>query len=182
MEHLTGKLIREKVVQQYYFEKFLCGKAKKMLPKSGEFDRYTISDNVKMLHPEQDIVTKAEADAEGFEGAYKPDFILYPSKKSLEELNEVVNIEIKWKGEGVNEVGIDAMTDSIIIRIDKRYFRPTEVETLLGDSTKAKNKLNWQPKISFQELVKEMMMVDLQEAKKDKLCEEEGFNVFNYHE
>jgi hypothetical protein len=97
MEHLTGKLIREKVVQQYYFEKFLCGKAKKMLPKSGEFDRYTISDNVKMLHPEQDIVTKAEADAEGFEGAYKPDFILYPSKKSLEELNEVVNIEIKWK-------------------------------------------------------------------------------------
>jgi len=93
-----------------------------------------------------------------------------------------INVEIKWKGEGVNEVGIDTKTDNIIVRIDKRYFRPTEVETLLGDSTKAKNMLNWQPKISFQELVKEMMMVDLQEAKKDKLCEEEGFNVFNYHE
>ena len=93
-----------------------------------------------------------------------------------------INVEIKWKGEGVNEVGIDTKTDNIIVRIDKRYFRPTEVETLLGDSTKAKNKLNWQPKISFQELVKEMMMVDLKEAKKDKLCEEKGFNVFNYHE
>jgi len=93
-----------------------------------------------------------------------------------------INVEIKWKGEGVNEVGIDTKTDNIIVRIDKRYFRPTEVETLLGDSTKAKNKLNWQPKISFQELVKEMMMVDLKEAKRDKLCEEKGFNVFNYHE
>ena len=93
-----------------------------------------------------------------------------------------INIEIKWKGEGINEVGIDTKTGNIIIRIDKRYFRPTEVETLLGDSTKAKNKLNWQPKISFKELVKEMMMVDLQEAKKDKLCEEKGFNTFNYHE
>jgi len=93
-----------------------------------------------------------------------------------------VDIEIKWKGEGIDEVGIDTKTDNIIVRIDKRYFRPTEVETLLGDSTKAKNKLNWQPKISFQALVKEMMMVDLEEAKKDKLCEEKGFNVFNYHE
>jgi len=93
-----------------------------------------------------------------------------------------INIEIKWKGKGIDEVGIDTKTDNIIVRIDKRYFRPTEVETLLGDSTKAKNKLNWQPKISFQELVKEMMMVDLKEAKKDKLCEEKGFNVFNYHE
>jgi len=103
-------------------------------------------------------------------------------REFIEIAAKEVDIEIKWKGEGVNEVGIDAMTDSIIIRIDKRYFRPTEVETLLGDSTKAKNILNWQPKISFQELVKEMMMADLQEAKKDKLCKEEGFNVFNYHE
>ena len=93
-----------------------------------------------------------------------------------------INIEIKWKGEGIDEVGIDTKTDNIIVRIDKRYFRPTEVETLLGDSTKAKNKLNWQPKISFQALVKEMMMMDLDAAKKDKLCEEKGFNIFNYHE
>ena len=93
-----------------------------------------------------------------------------------------INIEIKWKGEGIDEVGIDTKTGNIIVRIDKRYFRPTEVETLLGDSTKAKNKLNWQPKISFQALVKEMMMADLEEAKKDKLCEEKGFNVYNHHE
>jgi len=97
MEHLKGRLIREKVVQQYYFEKFLCGKAKDMLPKSEKFHRYAYSTNVKMLHPEQQIVTKNEAVAEGLGEAYKPDFILYPSKTSLEELNEVVNIEIKWK-------------------------------------------------------------------------------------
>ncbi len=64
----------------------------------------------------------------------------------------------------------------------KDIFRPTEVETLLGDSSKAKDQLNWQPKISFQELVSEMMSADLQEAKKDKLCEEKGFSIFNHHE
>ncbi len=93
-----------------------------------------------------------------------------------------INIEIKWKGGGVDEVGIDVNTGNVIIRIDKRYFRPTEVDTLLGDSKKAKDKLNWQPKISFQELVKEMMVSDLEGAKKDKLCENKGFNVFNYNE
>jgi GDPmannose 4,6-dehydratase len=93
-----------------------------------------------------------------------------------------ISIEIKWRGEGIDEVGIDTKTDNIIVRIDKRYFRPTEVETLLGDSTKAKNKLNWQPKISFQELVTEMIVSDLEEAKKDKLCEEKGFSVLNHHE
>jgi GDPmannose 4,6-dehydratase len=103
-------------------------------------------------------------------------------REFLEIAAKEVDIEIKWKGKGVNEVGIDTKTNNIIVSIDKRYFRPTEVETLLGDSTKAKDKLNWQPKISFQELVKEMMMSDLEEAKKDKLCEEKGFNVFNYHE
>ena len=93
-----------------------------------------------------------------------------------------VDIEIKWTGEGIDEVGIDTKTGNIIVRIDKRYFRPTEVETLLGDSSKAKDQLNWQPKISFQELVSEMMSADLQEAKKDKLCEEKGFSIFNHHE
>ena len=93
-----------------------------------------------------------------------------------------INIKLKWKGKGVDEVGMDTKTGNIIVRIDKKYFRPTEVETLLGDSTKAKNKLNWQPKISFQELVAEMILSDLEEAKKDKLCEDKGFNVLNYHE
>jgi len=79
-------------------------------------------------------------------------------------------------------VGIDSETNNIIIRIDKRYFRPTEVETLLGDSTKAKNKLNWYPKISFQELVREMMSKDMEEAKKDKLCKDQGFSIFKHNE
>ena len=105
---------------------------------------------------------------------------------SVREFIEVaareVDIKIKWEGHGINEVGIDSETNSIIIRIDKRYFRPTEVETLLGDSTKAKDRLNWSPKISFQELVKEMMLKDLEDAKKDKLCKDEGFSVFKHHE
>jgi GDPmannose 4,6-dehydratase len=103
---------------------------------------------------------------------------------SVREFVEVaakeLGMEITWKGSGVDEKG--SWKGKTIVSVDSRYFRPTEVKTLLGDSTKAKNKLNWQPKISFQELVKEMMMADLKEAKKDKLCEEKGFNVFNYHE
>jgi len=103
---------------------------------------------------------------------------------SVREFVEVaakeLGMEITWKGSGVDEKG--SWEGRTIVSVDSRYFRPTEVKTLLGDSTKAKNKLNWQPKISFQELVKEMMMADLKEAKKDKLCEEKGFNVFTYHE
>ena len=105
---------------------------------------------------------------------------------SVREFIEVsareVDIKIKWKGQGVDEVGIDSETNNIIIRIDKRYFRPTEVETLLGDSTKAKNKLNWYPKISFQELVREMISKDMEEAKKDKLCKDQGFSIFKHNE
>jgi len=103
-------------------------------------------------------------------------------REFIETAAKEVDIEIKWKGEGIDEVGIDTKTDNIIVRIDKRYFRPTEVETLLGDSSKAKDQLNWQPKISFQELVSEMMLADLEEAKKDKLCKDEGFSIFNHHE
>jgi GDPmannose 4,6-dehydratase len=103
-------------------------------------------------------------------------------REFIEIAAKEIDIEIKWVGKGIDEIGINAKTENIMIRIDKRYFRPTEVETLLGDSSKAKNKLNWQPKISFQELVREMMMADLQDAKKDKLCEEKGFSVFNHHE
>jgi len=93
-----------------------------------------------------------------------------------------IDVDIRWEGDGLNEVGIDNETQKIIIRIDKRYFRPAEVETLLGDSTKAKNELNWKPKISFQELVREMINVDLQNAKKDRLWSEKGYTIYNYHE
>ena len=70
----------------------------------------------------------------------------------------------------------------IITRVDPRYFRPTEVETLLGDPSKAKAELGWEPKTSFEDLVAEMMRSDLEEARRDELCKSEGFTVLNHHE
>jgi len=93
-----------------------------------------------------------------------------------------LDIELNWDGCGVDETGTDVATGKIIIRVDPRYFRPTEVETLLGDSTKAREKLGWTPKISFQELVKEMVTCDLNDAKKDDLCNKEGFSTYNHQE
>ena len=70
----------------------------------------------------------------------------------------------------------------VIVRIDPRYFRPTEVESLLGDASKAKKKLGWEPKISFAELVAEMIKEDLEIAQRDAIVAKEGFRVFNHHE
>jgi len=93
-----------------------------------------------------------------------------------------LGIAINWEGEGVNEKGINAANGKTIIAVDTRYFRPTEVDTLLGDSSKGKEKLGWKPKISFKNLVKEMVQADLEEAKKDELCQRAGFQVYNYNE
>lgn len=93
-----------------------------------------------------------------------------------------VGIDIIWQGEGINEKGIDKHTGVCLVAVDPRYFRPTEVETLLGDATKAKEKLGWVPQISFQELVQEMMREDLILAKRDELCTQEGYKTFAYHE
>ena len=73
--------------------------------------------------------------------------------------------------------GYDSLTGKLIVKVDPRYFRPTEVETLLGDPTKAKEKLGWSPKITFEELVKEMMESDLQIAKRDSLVQKHGFKA-----
>lgn len=89
-----------------------------------------------------------------------------------------LGIDIRWEGEGVDEKGVDRTTGKTIVAVDPRYFRPTEVETLLGDPTKAKTNLGWEPKISFEELVKEMALADLDEAKKDKVCQDAGYEVF----
>jgi len=70
----------------------------------------------------------------------------------------------------------------VIVAVDPRYFRPTEVETLLGDPTKAKTKLGWTPKITFDELVAEMVRQDLKTAERDELVKKSGFTTFNYHE
>ena len=93
-----------------------------------------------------------------------------------------LDIELKWDGRGVNETGVDINTGKTIVRVDSRYFRPTEVETLLGDSTKAREKLGWTPKISFEELVKEMVTCDLNDARRDDLCNKEGFSTYNHKE
>ena len=93
-----------------------------------------------------------------------------------------LNIEISWKGKGVDEKGFDKKTNNQIVAVDPKYFRPTEVESLLGDPLKAKQKLGWEPEITFQELVTEMVQQDLIEAKKDHLCQTHGFNTFNYNE
>jgi GDPmannose 4,6-dehydratase len=93
-----------------------------------------------------------------------------------------VGIDIEWRGEGVNETGIDKATGKVLIEIDPRYFRPTEVDLLLGDPTKVKEKLGWQPKVIFKELVSMMVKADLEEAKRDLFCKREGFKVNDYHE
>jgi GDPmannose 4,6-dehydratase len=91
-------------------------------------------------------------------------------------------ISIQWKGKGANEKGYDADTGRVLVEIDSRYFRPTEVDTLLGDPTKARKKLGWNPKTTFQELVSEMVAEDLKEAERDSLCKKEGFKTFRYNE
>jgi len=90
-----------------------------------------------------------------------------------------LNKKIIWKGEGVDEKGYDAETGKLIVAVDARYFRPTEVETLLGDPTKAQQKLGWKPKTSLKELINEMMENDINLAKRDSLLKESGFQTFD---
>ena len=97
----------------------------------------------------------------------KPDdFILatnetHTIREFIEEACKIIDIPIKWEGEGVNEKGIDSNTGNVIIEINPKYFRPAEVDILLGDYTKAKTILGWEPKIKFLELVKIMIEHDL---------------------
>ncbi len=94
----------------------------------------------------------------------------------------LLDMKIEWRGEGVDEVGVDTVTGRTLIRVDPRYFRPTEVETLLGDPTKARQKLGWIAEISFPELVAEMVGADLDSAKRDAMIAREGYKVFSRHE
>ena len=83
---------------------------------------------------------------------------------------------IIWEGQGINEIGRRADNNKIVVKIDPRYFRPTEVDQLLGDPRKAFEKLGWEPKISLEELISEMIESDLREAKKDLLLKSKGFD------
>jgi len=91
-------------------------------------------------------------------------------------------MDIEWQGRGVDEVGIDRNTGNQIIAVDPRYFRPTEVDALLGDPSKAKKQLGWEASIPFVELVKEMVAADLEAAKRDALVQRAGYQTFNHHE
>ena len=102
-------------------------------------------------------------------------------------------IDIEWHGSGAEEKGIVSSISQkphdvrvrqgdVIVQIDPRYFRPTEVETLLGNPAKAKEKLGWEPKISFEEMIAEMVLHDIEEAKLDLMCKLSGFTVMNKHE
>jgi GDPmannose 4,6-dehydratase len=93
-----------------------------------------------------------------------------------------LDMKIEWHGEGVDETGVDAATGKTLVRVDPRYFRPTEVETLLGDATKARLKLGWTAEVSFQELVAEMVASDLNSAQRDALVAKEGYQVYSHHE
>ncbi len=92
-----------------------------------------------------------------------------------------LDIEIRWDGSGVSEKGYDS-NGKCIVAVDPRYFRPTEVETLLGDPGKAKQKLGWVPKTTFEELVAEMVQEDLKSAKRDELVKHNGYKAMDYYE
>jgi GDPmannose 4,6-dehydratase len=128
-------------------------------------------------------------------------------RECVEAAAQELGITLRWDGEGADEVGVIESVDptalppedepdktpltpnashlaenQVIVRVDPRYFRPTEVETLLGDPTKAREKLGWQPRITFEQMVIEMVRSDLEDAQRDALCRREGFRTFNYHE
>lgn len=110
-----------------------------------------------------------------------------------------LGIQLTWQGTGVEEIGtVQAVSQTqdtasgsqtsgpqpgdVIVRVDPRYFRPTEVETLLGNPARAKKELGWEPHITFSQMVNEMVQADLAEAQKDDLCRHKGFHTFNHHE
>ena len=104
----------------------------------------------------------------------------YSVRDFVFQAGKILDMNIEWSGEGLEEVGY--WGNKVIIKVDPRYFRATEVETLLGDASKAKEKLGWQPKISFNKLVKEMMLSDLKIAEKNELINKHGYKVKNYFE
>jgi GDPmannose 4,6-dehydratase len=107
--------------------------------------------------------------------------VQYSVRDFVNAAAQEMGISISWKGNGADEKGYND-SGNCIVSVDPRYFRPTEVDTLLGDPTKAKDKLGWTPKITFPELVAEMVREDLKDAEKDELIKRHGYSVFDYNE
>ncbi|MBS1646635.1 MAG: GDP-mannose 4,6-dehydratase [Bacteroidetes bacterium] len=115
------------------------------------------------------------------------DFVLATNKKitvrSFIEMSFAeVGILLEWKGKGVDEKGICKKTGAVLVEVDERYFRPAEVDLLIGDYSKAKAKLGWEPKYTVQELCKEMVAADVTLFKRDRLLKEHGHSVLNQNE
>jgi GDPmannose 4,6-dehydratase len=114
------------------------------------------------------------------------DFVVATGQqKSVREFVEIaakeIGLQITWKGQGIDEKGYD-QNGRCLVQVDPRYFRPTEVETLLGDASKARERLGWKPKTSFESLVREMMKADLHEAERDELAKRHGYSAYSFHE
>src|SRR5690606_11429412 len=105
----------------------------------------------------------------------------YSVREFVEASSKELGIAIEWRGSGVGEKGYDK-SGKLIVAVDPRYFRPTEAETLLGDPSKAKQKLGWTPKTTFAELVAEMVREDLKSAERDELVKKHGYSAYDHHE
>ena len=128
--------------------------------------------------------------------AQPEDFVIatgqqYSVRQFVQRAAAELGIAIEFRGEGVDEVGVvvavqgsqaQCKAGDVVVRVDPRYFRPTEVETLLGDPSKAKLKLGWEPTTTFEELVREMVESDYQSAKRDSMVKQAGFKAYDYNE
>jgi GDPmannose 4,6-dehydratase len=111
-------------------------------------------------------------------------------REFVEQAFRVAGIEIEWRGSGPNEVAVavggtlagEPAKGRTLVRIDPRYLRPTEVDTLLGDASKARARLGWRPRVGFEALVAEMIEADLREAERDHLVKSSGYPVYVQHE
>ena len=103
-------------------------------------------------------------------------------RKFIELSFKEINIDIVWQGSGVDEKGYDKKTGAILVEIDSKYFRPNEVDLLIGDATKAKLELNWTPKYTVEEIIKEMVHSDIKLFEKDKYLQTGGFEIYNHYE
>jgi GDPmannose 4,6-dehydratase len=117
--------------------------------------------------------------------------VQYSVRQFVQRAAAVLGIEIEFKGDGASELGIvrrvtggraKCAEGSVIVKVDPRYFRPTEVETLLGDPSKARDRLGWMPATGFEELVREMVEADFVAAQRDELVTNAGFQAFDFHE
>lgn len=106
----------------------------------------------------------------------------YSVREFVTRAAQALGIRVAWHGKGLDEHAVDESTGKTVVRIDPRYFRPTEVDTLLGDPSKARRQLGWKPEVSFAQLVEEMVATDLVLAERDALIAREGFSVYKHHE